>query len=220
DLNTFHWSGHPVIIGKVKRTWQETKTILSYFGTLKKEAIRGYKVFIEEGASLVENLDKEEGSFKGSKGEWSQVLSLQRNTDKENSDRRILGSENFVSRILFEAGKKEKDTLRLLAKKVDLGYIGKIISTIEGIDERTLQSGKRGKEIVRVRKLFCQLAVKKLGLSGAETARYLGITTSAVNRIAATDEIARLDYYCKLLSEPTSPLLTMCQLGIRQTKIL
>ena len=215
ELNTFHWSGHPIITGKVKRGWQETETILGYFGISKKEAIRGYKTFIEEGAAIGKNFSREEGSFTTSKGEWSQVLSLQRQREKGNSDRRIFGSKNFVTRILSEAGKKEKDTLRLLSKKVDLAYIGRIISIEEGINEKALQSGKKSREIVRVRRLFCQLAVKRLGFSGAEAARYLGITSSAVNRMAGTEKVAKVDHYLKLLAEPTSPLVTMGQLGTR-----
>ena len=57
--------------------------------------------------------------------------------------------------------------------------------------------------MVRVRKIFCQLAVKKLGYSGAEVARFLGITTSAVNRVANTEESANANHYIKLLWEPT-----------------
>jgi hypothetical protein len=42
--------------------------------------------------------------------------------------------------------------------------------------------------VSRRRRLFCQLAVEKMGYPGAEVARYLGITTSAVNRLAASEE--------------------------------
>ena len=38
--------------------------------------------------------------------------------------------------------------------------------------------------MARTRRLFCQIAVSKLGYSGAEVARFLGMTTTAVNGLA------------------------------------
>ena len=38
-----------------------------------------------------------------------------------------------------------------------------------------------------------------MGYSGAEVARYLGITTSAVNRLALSEELPDLGKYLKLL---------------------
>jgi predicted transcriptional regulator len=45
------------------------------------------------------------------------------------------------------------------------------------------------------RRLFCQLAVKEMGYPGAEVARFLGVTTSAVNRLAASEESPELLKY-------------------------
>lgn len=50
-----------------------------------------------------------------------------------------------------------------------------------------------------MRRIFCQLAVRKLGYSGAEVARYPGVTTSAVNRMANAEEVASVNHYLKLL---------------------
>ena len=44
-------------------------------------------------------------------------------------------------------------------------------------------------------RLFYQLAVKRLGYYGAEVARYLGITTSAVNRNANSEELLEVKNY-------------------------
>ena len=68
-----------------------------------------------------------------------------------------------------------------------------------------LRVGKRS--VVRARKLFCQLAVLKMGYSGAGVARYLGVTTSSVNRLTGPEESAGLDRTYKLLQEPPFPFL-------------
>jgi hypothetical protein len=39
--------------------------------------------------------------------------------------------------------------------------------------------------VVRARQLFCQVAVLGMGYSGATVARFLGRTTSALNRLVA-----------------------------------
>jgi len=64
--------------------------------------------------------------------------------------------------------------------------------------EAALRSGSRRREVARGRKILCKLAVKKLGYSGAEVARYLGITTSAVNRMANAEELSDVGRYTRL----------------------
>ena len=48
---------------------------------------------------------------------------------------------------------------------------------------------------MKSRKIFCQIAVKKMGYSGSDVARFLGINTSAVNRLAASDELPEVEKY-------------------------
>ena len=52
-------------------------------------------------------------------------------------------------------------------------------------------SKKRG--VVKCRRLFCQIAVKKMGYSGADVARFLGVTTSAVNRLADSAKLPDIE---------------------------
>jgi len=42
------------------------------------------------------------------------------------------------------------------------------------------------------------LVVGKIGYTGAEVARYLGIATSSVNRLAVSEEAADLKKYLKI----------------------
>jgi len=108
---------------------------------------------------------------------------------------RILGSSEFVEKIITEAEQKEQETLRLSSKISELDSLARMVSVREGIDEKELRSGSKKRELVRARRLFCQLAVRKMGYSGAEVARFLGVTTSAVNRSAASQELPGLDRY-------------------------
>jgi uncharacterized protein YijF (DUF1287 family) len=55
-----------------------------------------------------------------------------------------------------------------------------------------LRSGSRKKRISKARRRFCQLAVVKLGYPGAQVARFLGVTTSAVVRAANSEELPKI----------------------------
>ncbi len=55
--------------------------------------------------------------------------------------------------------------------------------------EQLRHERQQKKAVVKARKLFCQVMVKKAGCSGAEVARFLGLTTSAVNRLACGVEL-------------------------------
>jgi hypothetical protein len=86
-----------------------------------------------------------------------------------------LGSSEFIEELLAEAEERE------------------------GIDSTELRSGGKSRLLVRAQKIFSQLAVKRMGCSGAEVARYLGVTTSAINRIANSEELPVIEKYSKLL---------------------
>jgi hypothetical protein len=75
----------------------------------------------------------------------------------------------------------------------------KTIVAGEELKEKDIRSGGRGQGVVKARSIFCHLAVKRMGYSGAEGARYLGVPASAVNRLAISGKKAELQKYFKLL---------------------
>ena len=77
-----------------------------------------------------------------------------------------------------------------------MGSLGVRVAKGERIREEDLPSGSRRREVIEARKLFCQLAVRKMGYSGAEVARFLGVTTSAVNKAANSEEVTALQQFC------------------------
>ena len=99
---------------------------------------------------------------------------------------------------MSEAEEREKETLRLGREVPDLLSLAKRIVRGEGIEELELRSGIRKRGVVRARRLFCQLGVRRMGYPGAEVARFLGVTTSSVNRLAVSEEVVNLKKYLKL----------------------
>ncbi len=65
----------------------------------------------------------------------------------------------------------------------------------EGEEIKELRSGSRTRKVSKARRLFCQLAVGKMGYPGAEVACFLGVTTSAVVWAAKTEELKEVQKY-------------------------
>jgi hypothetical protein len=59
-----------------------------------------------------------------------------------------------------------------------------------GVTLEELRSGSRRQVVLKAREEFLQMAVKGWGYSGAEVARYLGVTGSCVTRIVAERQLS------------------------------
>lgn len=199
ELRRYPWTGHAAILGVVDRAWQDTATVLAAFGQQRRRAIQRYKAFVREGLVQGRRPDLVGGGLIRSLGGWAQVLSLRRKGTKVAADARIPGSGDFVEGLLADAARRERETLRLARKVIDLATLGRRLLAKEGVTEGALRSGVRTREVVRARRLFCQLAVRGMGYSGAEVARFVGVTTSAVNRLAVSEELPEVRKYLNAL---------------------
>ncbi len=197
-LKNYRWCGHSAITGRIERRWQDIKNVLGYFGKGRR-AVQRYEEFVRAGISRGKRPELVGGGLIRSLGGWSQVLSLRRKGMKVASDERILGTGEFIERLLSEAEDKEKETLRLSRKVPKLTTLLERIVKEEEIEESELRSGVRKKRVVQARKIFCQLAVGRLGYPGAEVARFLGVTTSSVNRLVVAEEKPNLGDYLNAL---------------------
>ncbi len=88
----FYWSGHGVLVGKLKNDWQEVGYVLRLFSGGKRRAKQGYRRFVEEGKDQGRREELTGGGLTRSLGGWSRVLSLRGKGEKSEYDSRILGS--------------------------------------------------------------------------------------------------------------------------------
>jgi putative transposase len=195
ELGRSPWSGHSVILGNIKRPWQDTQTVLSYFGRNREEAVSRYEEFMRDGVAHGRRPGLAGGGLIRSAGGWSEVLSMRRRGETMYSDERVLGSGGFIKGLLEEAEKRHIETLRLRGRTVDLEGLGRRVAVGQGVDLAVIRSGSRARRVVAARRLFCQLAVRLTGYTGAEVARYLGTTTSSVTRLANSEELPELRRY-------------------------
>ena len=108
---------------------------------------------------------------------------MRRSGDRQLSDDRILGSGDFVERIIKEADAKIKYQLPVKEQNQKINeYITKLCKNAR-VSIRELKSGSRRKEVSGVRALIATGLVKKHGVTLAEVARRVGVSTTAVSKI-------------------------------------
>ncbi len=196
-LRRYPWTGHATLLGQRPRAWQEVRTILGQFGNRRRETRLRYERFVAEGLARGRRPELVGGGLIRSQGGWSEVISVRRKGERSAADERILGSGDFVEQMLAQAEGSVKATLGWRGRAPTLTVLLDKVARREAVEPARIRGGDRKRDAVRARKILCQVAVKQLGYSGAAVARFLGVTTSLVNRTANLDEVAGLDRYLR-----------------------
>lgn len=182
ELDRYPWCAHSAVIGKRVCPWIDTNYVLAQFGDTKRKAKNEYRRFVVEGIGMGRQPELTGGGLIRSKGGWSHVVSARRSGRKEEYDERILGSGDFVNVILKEA--EEKTLLQLKVRRS-----GKTLSKIidqecdrARISQKELKGGSRRREVSALRIKIAKRGLDELGLSLAEIARHVGVSTSGIAR--------------------------------------
>ena len=205
DLREYPWSGHSVLMGQLVREWQDVAEILNRFGGRRNEAVRRYEAFVREGIGRGRRPELVGGGLVRSAGGWAHVAALRTRGAKSAGDERVLGGSEFVDRLTREAEERVRETIRLRRKAPEFESLAAIVIRQSDVSSVELRSGSKARRISAARRLLCQVAVKHFGYAGADVARFLGVGTSAVNRLASGPPSPGLDAAIKSVLEPTSP---------------
>lgn len=108
ELDTYPYSGHSVIIGASIHKWQDREYVLRIFSSKEGRAKKEYKKFIEAAIAQGHRPELVGGGLIRSQGGWSEVISMRKRQLDDNSDERILGSDEFVKKITAEAEEQQK----------------------------------------------------------------------------------------------------------------
>ena len=190
ELDGYPWSGHRMIIARNEYPWMDRAHVLVQFAGTKRKAIREYLRFVQGGLGEGRNPMLTGGGLIRSQGGWSQVLALLRKEEKELSDERILGSGDFVDRVLQEAEERQLRQMKLRRRGRYIGDIIREECRKRKVSEEELRKGSRRSRVSEARAAIAYRSKEELGISGAEIARYLGVNTSSINRtLARMDEL-------------------------------
>jgi hypothetical protein len=103
----------------------------------------------------------------------------------EKADERILGSGEFVEKIVTETEERQD---RLLTGTSTLRKVEETIRLMcedEGIRESELRGGSRRRQTSRLRKRIAFELTERYGIPMATVARETGVTTTAISKIMA-----------------------------------
>jgi DNA-binding MarR family transcriptional regulator len=99
------------------------------------------------------------------------------------TDERILGTDDFVGRVLGEADRRRRHLFSSLLTGRQVQQIIAKSCKEEGISIQELQRGSRRGLIPRVRSYLAWKLAREFGVSLAEIGRQLGVSTSAISQI-------------------------------------
>lgn len=182
-LDSYPWCGHSVLMGRQHRHWQDTDYVLSWFAKTAGAARRAYRDFVMEGIPMGRRPELVGGGLIRSQGGWSQVVSMRKRGRRELSDERILGSGDFVERMIREAEKSFRSPFRTAFNSKTWDQWIRKKCEEKGINIRELEGGSRRRCISEVRAAIAKKMIEEHSASLAEAARQLGVSTSAISKL-------------------------------------
>jgi putative transposase len=188
ELDVSGYCGHAVIMGKISRDWQDRAYVLNWFGNSEGEAKEAYREFVKGGIDEGKRPDLVGGGLIRSLGGWADVISMRRRGERKLTDERILGSGDFVRKILDEADDSIRKAFTRDEQKGKIQEVMKDICQAQGVTIRELRLGSRRTAASVARARIANVLVVDYGISLAEVARNVGITSSGVFRILKQNE--------------------------------
>jgi len=183
-LESYPWSGHGTLVGKVERSWQDTEAVLSRFGSRVGPARERLEGFMRSDAARADVKTFAGGGTLNAE-EDRRGRSRTGTGSNKVRDNRILGEGRFVVSILGQAEEEARE--RSLPVEERMREFEEILNTIPatyGLSISEITGGGRRRSVLQTRSIACHLAVHKLGPSVAALCRELRVSPSSVLRAA------------------------------------
>jgi len=162
ELNRNPWSGHSALAGKVKRKWQNTEYVLSFFGNCK-DSRKNYLQYVKKGVDQGRRPELVGGGLIRSMGGWSEVLASRKRGERQVADQRILGDGDFVKQVISSLDDLVKKNLRLSGRRIDIKALAEKVSEKYNVSIGELRSGGRRNAVVEARRAMSWICVRELG---------------------------------------------------------
>jgi len=166
--------------------WQCCVDVYRLFSDHELDGRQKYRNLLAEQSLLGRRPDLTGGKLVGSKGRWAEVESVRGKSGAADSrmiDSRMLGNSVFIRDLLRQSD--ERTQIRLAVHERKAVAEREIVEQCQqcSIPLEILQSGAKNRELAHLRKKLAVRMVKELGLSLAETAKMIGISTPGVAQI-------------------------------------
>jgi putative transposase len=181
SLDKYPYCGHASIVKKLKDSWQNTEYVLGLFAKEVPLARRRYREFVKKGISLGRRPDLVGGGLIRSQGGWSAVKALRKARAYMKGDERILGSGDFVEKVLAQSEERLKRKYRLKAEGFDFDKVIDRVSELMGLERDEVLSPGKYKKVVEARSIACYWAMREVGISQEILAQKFSISQPAVS---------------------------------------
>ncbi|MGD2100001.1 MAG: hypothetical protein PVG35_20695 [Desulfobacterales bacterium] len=160
-------------MGKVEAEFQDTEFVLKLFGQSLRQARRAYENYVSKGVKQGRRPDLVGGGLLRSVGGWAKLRGFSDIGVRIKGDERILGSSDFVERVLKQADEQLEERYRLQANLISLPAFVDKVAQYYKIDPDDLNSASKARVITNARRALCYIAVRKLGyiINGIAVAR-------------------------------------------------
>lgn len=183
ELDHYPFCGHRCIMGKKDDPWQDRKYVLQWFGRNEEEGRKSYHEYMKQGINQGNRPELVGGGLIRTLGGWSVAASLRKDNQRPLMDERILGSGEFVEKVIKEADEKVKYQVYGADLKLKIQKVVEKICKKEGINRLELQAGGRRAKLSAVRFQIAVQLLKQFGIPLAEIGRQVGTTTSSVSKM-------------------------------------
>ena len=198
ELDKYPWTGHSSILGKRKNPLipnqpdkpnkpnkpekslaeKTIEDILLLFGDTLKVARRRYRQFVKNGIEQGTRSELEGGGLVRSAGGEKAGLLGRKIEKRQLADERILGSGDFVAKVLEEANEFVERRTRY---NISLAELIQRVCRRFKTEPRDLISPSRRRQLSKARAVVSYLAVHELGYSGVQVGRELRISGKGVS---------------------------------------
>jgi len=187
-LDRYPWCGHAGLLGRGTPPWQDRAYVLAWFGQRERPACQAYRAYLREGIPQGRRLDLVGGGLIRSLGGWAEVRAIRQRGERVRTDARILGSGPFVEQMLARGDDREKRQVARAKRLHEAEGIIRQACQRKGISDEELRMGGRRRQISAVRAHLAVHMVAQCGLSLADAARQLGVSTSGIAKAVARAE--------------------------------
>ena len=177
-LAAYPWCGHGAMLGSNRHGFLAKEDVVRQFGNNLRRARRKYESFVLDRVNRFERGELSRGGsgFRGSIG--TRVEDRTGSAKKEEdavSDERILGKGDFVKAVL--------DRVEPERRQVEVEEIVDQVERDSRISFEEILSKCQTQPVVQARAMYCYLAKERCGMSGAELARQLRLSSGAISHL-------------------------------------
>ena len=181
-LKKYRWCGHSALMGEAEAIFQDTAYVLKLFGQSFKQARRAYEGYVSKGVKQGRRPDLIGGGLLRSVGGWAKLRGFRDIGVRIKGDERILGSSDFVERVLKEADEQLEEKYRLQVRVISLPALVEKVAHYYKIDPENLKSASKERPVTKARRTLCYIAVRKLGYKCTDVAKAVGISAVTVSK--------------------------------------